>query len=209
MKESNFGIKIATFIYAFAVIMCLALITIVIVGVNNFFEDKKDFDYSINAINDSSSLVSSTKVLNGEVKAVNPYNGENVSIGRGYYEKDEDETSQENSIIFFENTYIQNTGVDYISDNPFKVVSILPGKVISILTDENLGNILKIEHDNNLVSVYEGIDNISVKVGDSVLLGQEVATSSVSNINKNFTSSLHFELFKDNVNINPIKFFND
>lgn len=46
---------------------------------------------------------------------------------------------------------MQNSGVDYVSDEVFDVISVLAGKVISVDTDEILGNIVKIEHDKILL----------------------------------------------------------
>ena len=44
-----------------------------------------------------------------------PYTAEKVEIGKSFYDYNSDETNQEDSVIYYENTYIQNTGVDYNS----------------------------------------------------------------------------------------------
>mgnify|MGYP003299714825 CR=1 FL=1 len=43
------------------------------------------------------------------------------------------------TIIIYENTYMQNSGVDYVSSNLFDVVSILGGTIISIEENDILG----------------------------------------------------------------------
>ena len=192
-------------IYCFVVLLTVACIYFTIVSINNYFNDKRDFDYSINGINNSEHIVSTSKiktVLSDNV-AIKPYVSDKVTIGRNYYDINDSDKEQEKAIIFFENTYMQNTGIDYVSEEVFDVVSILPGKVIEILSDDNLGNILKIEHEDNIVSIYECIDNIKVKVGDDVTSGQVIASSGSSIINKDFNTSLHFEIYQNDNVINP------
>ena len=203
MKARSLKIGLILFIYGFAVLSVIGLLVFSIISVNNYFKETSDFDYSINGIINTSKDV----MVMQSADIVKPYVGDNVYVGREYYEKEESSSNQERAIIFYENTYLPNTGVDYVSDNTFDVVSVLPGKVIYISSDENLGNIVKIKHENDIVSVYEGIDDISVKVDEEVSSGQKIAKSSISNINKEFNSSLHFEVFVNNENINPNKFY--
>ena len=60
---------------------------------------------------------------------IRPYTDETVEIGKTYYDSKAEETNQESSIIYYKGTYIQNTGVDYISKNIFDVIAIADGKV--------------------------------------------------------------------------------
>lgn len=57
------------------------------------------------------------------------------------------------------------------------VMAVRDGKVIAVEDDYLMGNIVKIEHDDGLVSVYASLDNVSVAVGDSVEGGQIIATA--------------------------------
>ena len=205
MKSKKVSNYVIIGIYTFAVFATLSLLYFCIISVNNYFKDERDLDYSINGIIDND--YSLAKPVVSSVSLVMPFKGENVVVGREFYDIDSDSSVQEKAIIFYENTYIQNTGIDYVSDKEFEVVSILPGKVSAIEEDENLGSIIKIEHDKDIVSIYEGVSSISVKVGDSVSSGQVIAKSGNSNINRNFTSSLHFELFDGFSFINPNKFY--
>ena len=102
---------------------------------------------------------------------------------------------------------MQNTGVDYISDETFDVISILPGKVTSVEKDEVLGNVVKISHDKEIITVYEGVDNVSIKVGDEIKQNQLIGTSGVSNINSNYKTSLHFEIYYKGTTVNPEAFY--
>ena len=71
-----------------------------------------------------------------------------VKIGKYYYDYKADETKQQNSITYHDNTYMQNSGIDYILEETFEVNSILDGTVTNVTTDELLGNCVEIKHDN-------------------------------------------------------------
>ena len=84
---------------------------------------------------------------------------------------------------------------------------MLDGKVVSVENDEILGNTIKIEHEKDIVTVYEGIDNITKKVGDTVEQGEKIGVSSTSNINQNFTrrkEEAESLKVKANVNLTPV-----
>lgn len=138
---------------------------------------------------------------------IRPYTRENISIGKNYYDYQEESENQEESIIYYENTYFQNTGVDYVSEEIFDVNSVESGKVISITTDDITGTTIKIEHENNLISVYQSVKDVQVKEKEEVTQGQKIATSGTNNINSKLGNHLHFELYKDNILVNPEKFF--
>ena len=137
---------------------------------------------------------------------VRPYTDTSVEIGKSYYDYKEESENQENSIIYYENTYIQNTGVDYISKNVFDVNAIADGKVISVTEDDIVGITVKIEHNNNMISVYQSIKDVTVKENDQITKGQVIATSGTNNISSDLGNHLHFELYKENILVNPEDF---
>ena len=63
-------------------------------------------------------------VINTTTKVIKPYTDESVTIGKYFYDYKGTKEQQEKSIIYHENTYLQNSGVDFISQNVFDVVSI-------------------------------------------------------------------------------------
>lgn len=132
---------------------------------------------------------------------LNPYIGENVEEQVGYYDFKGDKNDQEKSIIQFGNTYLQNTGITYTSNNEFKVVSVMDGEVTKIYENELLGNIVEITHDN-FVNVYQMVKDVKVKVGDKITSGFEIATSGTSKLFPN-NYNLHYEILKDGVIQNP------
>ena len=46
------------------------------------------------------------------------------------YDYESNNQKQEDSLIYFENTYLQNTGVDYVNSESFDVVSVWKKSVI-------------------------------------------------------------------------------
>ena len=113
----------------------------------------------------------------------------------------------ENSIIYYENTYIQNTGVDYTSKEVFDVNAIADGTVIAVKKDDIVGNTVKIEHNNDMISVYQSINEVSVKEKDQVTKGQVIGKSGTNSIGSDLGNHLHFELYKNNILVNPEEVF--
>lgn len=136
-----------------------------------------------------------------ETFVLNPYVGDNVEEQVGYYDYKGDKEDQEKSIIEFNNTYLQNTGITYYSDNEFKVVSIMDGKVTKIYENELLGNVIEITHDD-IVCIYQMVNNIKVSVGDTVKAGFNIAESGVSKVFPN-GNNLHLEIVKAGKIENP------
>jgi len=149
-----------------------------------------------------------------EVKVVNmgevirrPYNDETVKIVKNYYDYKGESQNQENSLIFYENTYIQSSGVAYSNGNSFDVISILEGTVKEVKEDLTLGNTIVVEHNNGITSVYQSITNIGVKEGDKINAGFVLGTSSTSNISQELNNHLYFELIIDGVCVNPENYY--
>ena len=128
---------------------------------------------------------------------------DDIQIVRYFYDSNSDLDRKEKSIIFYEGTYMPNTGIDYSNESNFDVLSIYDGTVIDINDDELLGKTIKIRHNNELISVYQGVDNVEVEKGAIVFTGQKIATSGTSKINNNLGNQLHFEIYKSGININP------
>ncbi len=150
-----------------------------------------------------------------EVKVVNvknyvgrPYNDQNVKIVKNFYDYQGDSKSQEQSLIFFEDTYIQSSGVAYSSGKVFDVISILPGTVKEVKEDSIVGNSITIEHDNGIYSMYQSVSDMTVKEGDHVDQGAVIAKSSTSNIEKDLDNHLYFEIIIDGVSVNPENYYN-
>ena len=139
---------------------------------------------------------------------VRPYLNNDVKLSKSFYDYKADSESQEKSIILFEDTYMQNSGVDYSLEEVFDVICILDGSVISVKEDNLLGTTVEVRHSNDLISVYQSLSEVIVKEGDELIQGQIIAKSGISNINKDLGNHLHFELYYKGTIVNPEEYYN-
>lgn len=176
--------------------------------VNNLmFSSNSDLEYVDGEITENTNN-NDIPVVNTTVTIVRPYVDASVNIGKSFYDYKASEEDQEKAIIFYENTYMQNSGVDYTSETVFDVVSILDGTVISVETNDILGTTVEIRHSNNLISVYQSLSEVNVKENDTLVQGQVIAKSGTSNINKDLGNHLHFELYYNGEIVNPEEYYN-
>ena len=146
-------------------------------------------------------------VVNVSPTMMMPYLNDSVYISKNFYDRDDSSENQENAIIYYEGTYMQNSGIDYKYSNAFEVISVLDGKVIDVSDNGILGKTIKIQHDNDIISVYQSLSDVQVKVDDLVLRGQVIGNSGTSKLYPN-DYNLHFELIYQGVNVNPLKYYN-
>lgn len=173
---------------------------------NNLFSDNESLEYVDGEIAEDEDR--DIPVALTSVKISRPYLDSSVSIAKTFYDYKGEATEQENSIIFYEDTYMQNSGVDYASSSVFDVISILDGTVISVEENDLLGTTIEVRHSNDLISVYQSLSEVSVKEDDQVIQGQILAKSGLSNINKDLGNHLHFELYYKGEIVNPEEYYN-
>lgn len=152
-------------------------------------------------------LEESIPVMNEKIMIINPYLDQGVTIGKEYYDYKGESSHQEKSIVYYDGTYMQNSGVDFISNNVFEVVSILPGTVTDVKEDELLGKIVEVKHDK-YVALYQSLSEVSVKKGDSIFQGQPIGKSGTNELDKVIGNHLHFELSYDGNIVNPLDHLN-
>ncbi|MGG1679226.1 peptidoglycan DD-metalloendopeptidase family protein [Neobacillus sp. NRS-1170] len=127
-----------------------------------------------------------------------------------FYDFNAKPEEQEAALVYYDNTYNQSTGVDITVKNgeTFDVLASLSGKVTRVEEDAVLGNVIEIEHDNGIVTQYQSLKEIKVKVGDEVKQGQVLAKAGQSLFNEKAGTHVHFEIRKDGVAVNPTNYFN-
>ena len=200
--------------YLLGGLVVLSVAAIVLIGyaitsaLQSTYEDEKDLRYvSYEILTDNVMPVLNQE--EGQTDIIKPYTDDSVEIGKSYYDYQGEENSQEGAIIYYENTYIQNTGVDYTSKQVFDVNSIADGTVISVTKDDIVGTTVKIEHNNDMISVYQSIKDVEVKENDQVTKGQVIGKSGTNSISSDLGNHLHFELYKNNVLVDPEKIFSN
>lgn len=154
-------------------------------------------------------LIRSTAVVNSSAdeKIIKPFTLEEVSVVKGFYEKDAESKTQEQALIYYENTYMPNTGVLYGAKNSFDVISVADGTVESIVADELIGNIVTVKHTNNLISRYESINEVNVMVGDALKKGDVIGTAGENKIDSTYDYMLLFEVEHNGTFVNPENIF--
>ena len=155
----------------------------------------------------SNTIISQEQaVINTTHKVIYPYTDQSVKIGKSYYDYKSTAEEQENSLHYHENTYIQNSGIDFVYENEFNVISVLDGTVTNVKEDAILGKIVEITHDNDYISIYQSLGEVKVTKGDSVSQGQVIGISGTNAMDKDIGNHLHFEMYISGYNVNPINY---
>ena len=170
-------------------------------------ESDENYNYSMSVFDESDQTSPTTNEEPVSEKVSMPYTSANVTVAKSFYNKDESNENQENALIYYENTYMPNTGVLYESDEIFDVVSPMDGTVKDIKTDEILGTVLTIEHNSKVTTVYYTLGDTKVNVGDRVTKDQLIATSGTSKLETAKEQTLLFEVYIDGVLTNPNEFY--
>lgn len=182
------------------ILMVIALMTMSTTLIYKEKEEDDDLTYVSDSIIDNGIPV----VNDNQIIILKPFTSESVTVTSGYYNYQAEATNQETSIVKYENTYLQNSGVTYSSTEEFDVISIMDGKVTKVYSNDLLGNIVEITHDKNFVSVYQMLNDVpkNLQVGTKVTRGEVIAKGGTSKLSpENY--NLHFELMKEGSLVDP------
>lgn len=113
------------------------------------------------------------------------------------------ESSNIISIIEFEGVFRPSQGVD-ISNNGevFDVMSAANGTVLDVTSDPLLGNGIRIQSDN-LIITYQSLDGITLKKGDAITQGSVIGKAGVNIYQASLKNHLHLVVEKDGVRVDP------
>ena len=99
-----------------------------------------------------------------------------------------------------------HSGIDVVCEKGTAVYSSGDGTVVFVGKDSMLGNIVKIDHGNNVLGVYCGLNSkMPVKEGDVVNsktqigIVDEIPSESVEQ------THFHFEVYEDGIAVSPLK----
>ncbi len=157
-------------------------------------------DYVMNSLIDSVEPV----VKEEKKSFIAPYDG-NVKISNNFYNINATEEEQENSLLYYENTYLKNSGVVYSSNEEFDIVASNDGTVLEIKQDDILNTVVYIKHEDNTTTIYYGLKDVTLKENDQVEKGNMIGKST----NNKFCTeenSILFEIKQDGKSINPEEF---
>ena len=145
-------------------------------------------------------------VVSTNSNIIKPFIDEDITIIKNYYDWQNKE-NQPDSLIFYNNTYMQNTGVIYGKQDPFSVVAIADGEIIKIEDNELAGKTIEIRHTNDIIGVYHFVSDVNLKVNDNIKQGTILGKSSVSNLVDNTKNQLYFELIVKGELVNPENYY--
>ena len=205
MKKLNIQKLVKTVVYSGSLIV-LVLSIALMQKTTDDEELSQDLNYEY--VN-SSIFTSNIPVVKeeGEATIQKPYVSDKVEISKKFYDKTSTDEEKENALIYYNDTYMQNSGILYKSNEQFEVVSILEGTVIDVKKDETLGNVVEIKHSNNLISTYEGLSEVSVKKDQTINQGQVIGKSGKLELGEPLENAILFELIKDGKFVNPLNYF--
>lgn len=147
-------------------------------------------------------------ILRNEIESQNSYN-------IGLSSNRENEENSINSYFFFTplkglitngfNPSANHYGIDIVSKENEAVKATLDGTVILSTWTLATGNVIILQHQNNLISVYEHNSVLLKKTADNVQAGDVIAI--VGNTGELTTGPhLHFELWYKGVAVNPVDY---
>lgn len=188
-------------IYLGVIAVMVMSVVLVLSGIQSYLTERPVYQYTLDGVfNETYVPVSTAPVVETIIK---PYNSDKVNVGRYFYDFESEDDKQVESLIEYEGIYMQNNGVDYVSDDKFDVMSILAGEVISIEDNEVYGKVITIKHNENLKSVYSNVKDILVSVGYTASQGEIIASSDKPKIDNKNNSMLHFEVYYKDKPVDP------
>lgn len=164
------------------------------------FEDETVVKVDENQTKENKTEEKKVETLKSPVK-------DGIGIVRYYYDKDDDATKQEQSLILFEDVYRPNQGIDYANKNEkFDVLAAISGTVTKKTNDPVLGWVITITNSDNISTTYESLSEVSVELNKEVKQSDVIGKSGENVYEADLKNHLHFILQKEDQLYNPEKF---
>lgn len=132
-----------------------------------------------------------------------------VVVKTKFYDDKAEAKEQEEALVFYNNTYSANTGIDLAAKDgsAFDVTAAVSGTVTKAEKDALLGYVVTVESGNGITTFYQSLSKLQVEQGDTVSQGDVLGTAGMNELNKEVGNHVHFEIRKDNVAVNPESYF--
>jgi stage II sporulation protein Q len=171
---------------------------------NNVAEDLQT-EQGENAIQDPEAVEVNSLKENVAMPALDP---EAVNVVKKFYDPNASTEEQEAALVFYNNTYRMNKGIDIAREDQkeFDVVASLSGTVTKAEKDPILGYVVEIEHENDVVTVYQSLAEASVQAGDKVEQNELIGKAGKNLFNEEDGIHVHFEIRQNGTAINPLTY---
>lgn len=142
---------------------------------------------------------------NFAMPAIDP---EQVQVVKKFYDANASTEDQEAALVFYNNTYRMNKGIDIAREDQkeFDVVASLSGTVAKAEKDPILGYVVEIEHENDVVTVYQSLAEANVQAGDKVEQNELIGKAGKNLYNEEDGIHLHFEVRQSGKAVNPLTY---
>ena len=211
MPEKKWKLKSYVIPTIYVVAIATVIVSILLVGrtlQNLETNEPDDSTHVVNTITDDDE--NTIPVINeGETnnRVIKPFTIENITVKKEYYDYEAADDSQQNALILYENTYMQNSGILYQSAEAFEVVATLDGTISNIKEDDLLGIVIEISHSSKLTTVYQGLKEAKVVVGANVSQGEVIGISGTTKLDSEIKNGLLFEVFHNGSLMNPENYY--
>ncbi|MGM0875075.1 MAG: peptidoglycan DD-metalloendopeptidase family protein [Bacillota bacterium] len=172
---------------------------------NNVAEDLGTPEQGENAMNDPEAVEVNAHKENIAMPAIDP---DAVNVVKKFYDPNASTEEQEAALVFYNNSYRMNKGIDIAREDQkeFDVVASLSGTVTKAEKDPILGYIVEIEHENDVVTVYQSLAEASVQAGDKVEQNELIGKAGKNLYNEENGNHVHFEIRQNGTAINPLTY---
>ncbi|OAS88130.1 MULTISPECIES: M23 family metallopeptidase [Metabacillus] len=172
---------------------------------NNVAEDLQTPDQGENAMNDPEAVEVNALKENVKMPALDP---DAVSVVKKFYDPNASTEEQEAALVSYNNSYRMNKGIDIANEDQkqFDVVASLSGTVTKATKDPILGYVVEIEHENDVVTVYQSLAEANVQAGDKVEQNELIGKAGKNLYNEEDGNHLHFEIRQNGTAINPLTY---
>ena len=153
-------IQLKGFVLPTVYVLVKGVLFLSISALGNILQNKTEYsDMVIGTLRDDGIPVVKEEQTKDITQPAKPFTSTNVSISKSFYDMTDDDLKQQNSLVYYEKTYLQNSGVLYVSKEQFDIVNVLDGKVTNVGVDDILGNFVEITHNTNLKTIYYSLDD--------------------------------------------------
>ena len=131
-----------------------------------------------------------------------------IEVVMPFYEDSLSNEEKSMAVIRYENTFVTSDGIALArrDNQPFDVTAALSGTVTRAETAPVIGNVVEIEHQDGLKTIYYSLANVRVTAGQQVKQGEVIASAGRNEYEKDLGVHLHFEVHQNGEPVNPRAF---